>query len=150
MRRLDDQEKIMSTDSQTIFSDASARAKHRCPVNGVIYPRVSERTMLHHLKAPWNEKIDDQHYYYCDDPECEVMYFNERDETIHVARLRTEVGTKSRCPGDTICYCFGVTSREAEETPRLRTYIVKQTKAGKCACEVRNPFGRCCLKDFPR
>ncbi len=132
----------MSIDSQTMFSDASARAKHRCPVNGVIYPRVSERTMLHHLKAPWNEKIDD--------PECDVMYFNERDETIHVERLRTEVGTKSRCPGDTVCYCFGVSSREAEDKPQLRTYIAKQTKAGKCACEIRNPFGRCCLKDFRR
>ncbi len=140
----------MSTRSQTTVSDISTRAKHRCPVNGITYPQVSETTMLHHLQAPWNESIGNQHYYYCDDPDCEVMYFNERDEVIYVGQLRTKVGTKRRYPGDTICYCFGVSAQEAKDEPWLRTYVAKQTKAGKCACEVRNPFGRCCLKDFPR
>ncbi len=140
----------MASDSQTNIIDTSASAKHRCPVNGVVYPRVSEKTMLHHLHAPWSESIGDERYYYCDDPDCEVMYFNQRDETIDVESLRTRVGTKSRDPGGTICYCFGVSAQEANDKPQLRNYVAKQTKAGKCACEVRNPFGRCCLKDFPQ
>jgi len=32
---------------------------------------------------------------------------------------------------------------------RLKDFVVEQTKADVCACDIRNPSGRCCLKDFP-
>lgn len=140
----------MTTNTEVITRETNGSAKHRCPVNGVVYPGVSEKTMLHHLRAPWSARIGDERYYYCDDPNCKVMYFNERDETVTVERLRTRVGRKSRNSGGIICYCFGISAREAIENPRLRNYVAKKTQQGKCACEVRNPFGRCCLKDFPR
>ena len=31
-----------------------------------------------------------------------------------------------------------------------RAYIIRQTKRRTCACDVRNPSGQCCLKNFPR
>jgi hypothetical protein len=28
--------------------------------------------------------------------------------------------------------------------------VIEQTRLHNCACDVRNPSGRCCLKDFPK
>jgi hypothetical protein len=50
-----------------------------------------------------------------------------------------------------ICYCFDITERmvleEIEATGRtaIPDYIKAQVKAGRCACETKNPSGRCCL-----
>jgi hypothetical protein len=32
----------------------------------------------------------------------------------------------------------------------VRDMITREVKAGHCACEVRNPTGRCCLGDVAR
>jgi len=34
--------------------------------------------------------------------------------------------------------------------PGIRDFVVAQTRLGLCACDTRNPSGRCCLIDFPR
>jgi len=140
----------MVANNPTTFSHGGTERTHRCPKNGVMYPTVAEKTMLHHLRRPWNANIRNQRYYYCDDPDCAVVYFGEDDETISFAELRTAVGTKWRDKGGIICYCFGVSKGEAASDPRIKAYVVNQTKLGKCACEVRNPYGRCCLRDFSR
>ena len=140
----------MATLSSANATGKSSGRRHRCPKNGIAYPSVSEKTMLHHLKTPWQVNAQDQLYYYCDDPGCSVIYFGEDNEIISVEELRTSVGTKSRDLNATICYCFGVTKREAAADVALKNYVTEQTKSGKCACEVRNPYGRCCLKDFAR
>jgi hypothetical protein len=52
-----------------------------------------------------------------------------------------------------ICYCFGETeaSIRAEFETRGRSQVVERIRthiaAGRCACEVRNPRGACCLGD---
>ena len=135
--------------SVTATGENSGR-RHRCPTNGVAYPSVSEKTMLHHLKTPWNVNVRDQRYYYCDDPECSVVYFGEDNEVFSVEALRTPVGMKSRDINATICYCFGVSKREAATDPAVKAYVTEKTKTGQCACEVKNPYGRCCLRDFAR
>jgi len=32
----------------------------------------------------------------------------------------------------------------------IKAFVVQQTKEKLCACESRNPSGRCCLADFKR
>jgi len=32
----------------------------------------------------------------------------------------------------------------------IKAFVIQQTKEGLCACESRNPSGRCCLADFRR
>jgi hypothetical protein len=49
-----------------------------------------------------------------------------------------------------LCYCFGVTKADARSDPGIKKFVMAQTKLGLCACEMRNPSGRCCLPDFPR
>lgn len=64
------------------------------------------------------------------------------------AREKLPLGTRP------ICYCLGETEEEgirakveatgqSRATERIRAHIA----AGRCACDVRNPRGRCCLGD---
>ncbi len=68
--------------------------KHQCPVNGNECKTVSIKTIQHHIKQPWNWAVSDQSYYFCDDPDCDVVYFGEDDSVILKAELRTVVGIK--------------------------------------------------------
>jgi hypothetical protein len=49
-----------------------------------------------------------------------------------------------------LCYCFGVSRADAACDPALRDFVVAATRDGQCACDTRNPSGRCCLKDLPK
>lgn len=121
--------------------------RHHCPVNGEEYQSISATTILHHITKPWQWQALDQSYYYCDDPECKVAYFGEDNSVINTSDLRNSIDIKQKFKNPTICYCFGVTLDTAN--PEIKEFIIRKTKEKQCACEVRNPSGRCCLKDFP-
>ena len=122
---------------------------HRCPVNGKEYKGVSEKTILHHIKTPWLWRRTSHEYYFCDDPECEVVYFGQDNSVINTSELRTTVGVKEKSGDALVCYCFGVTTQQAATNPEAKEFVVKETKEHVCECEARNPSGKCCLKDFP-
>ena len=122
---------------------------HVCPANGQEYKSVAQKTILHHITSPWNWTEKQQGYYFCDDPNCDVVYFGEDNSVITKPALRTIVGIKDHKPEALTCYCFGVSNLEAQEHPVIRDFIVSKTKTGICSCDTSNPSGRCCLKDFP-
>ena len=68
---------------------------------------------------------------------------------INKAELRTPVGIKEKTDDIFSCYCFGVTKLQAKQDTAIKTYVTKQTKEKNFTCDIRNPSGRCCLKDFP-
>jgi len=111
---------------------------------------VSIVTIAHHIKEPWNWKNKEQGYYFCDDPECDVVYFGQDNSIIQKQQLRTPVGIKQKSEESLICYCFGVNRHEASTNIKAKTFVIKNTKNHTCACEIRNPSGKCCLKDFPK
>jgi hypothetical protein len=121
-----------------------------CPVNGKPYLPVTQKTMSHHLKQPWNWQAKEQGYYFCSDPECEVVYFAEDDSVIKTSELRTSVGVKTMQADSVICYCYGVTLGDAQSDSSIKEFVVQKTKVDECACDTRNPSGKCCLKDFPK
>jgi hypothetical protein len=123
---------------------------HQCPANGKEYKGVTEKTILHHIKAPWRWSGKQQAYYFCDDPECDVVYFGQDDSDIKKTELRTTVGINEKSDDALVCYCFGVTAQEAITNPEVKAFVVKETKEQVCECEARNPSGKCCLKDFPK
>jgi hypothetical protein len=123
--------------------------KKQCPVNGRLYASVSTTTIKHYIKEPWNWKKKDQGYYFCDEPECDVVYFGQDDEVIDKTCLRTPVGIKENMKNSIVCYCFGITIAEATNNPEVRNFVLEEVKEQTCACEARNPSGRCCLKHFP-
>ncbi len=122
-----------------------------CPVNGQSYHRVERKTLLHHLRKPWQLELPQQAYYFCDSPDCDVVYFGQDQKTFTQADLRTQVGQKSQRDDRTLCYCFDV--KQGDLALRLgaaRNFVIDQTRDSTCDCEIRNPSGRCCLKDFPK
>ena len=125
--------------------------KAACPLNGQLYPQVARKTLLHHLNKPWQLDIPEQAYYFCDSKDCEVVYFGADKRSFTQAELRTHVGQKSSHPERTLCYCFDVTAQDTETyRDEPRAFVIEQTRNGSCDCEIRNPAGRCCLKDFPK
>ncbi|MEN8800785.1 MAG: hypothetical protein ABF297_02315 [Thiogranum sp.] len=118
-------------------------------MNGQEYKSIALKTVLHHIKSPWDWSEKGQGYYFCDDPDCDVVYFGEDDSVITRSEIRTVVGIKECKPDALTCYCFGVSNLEAQQHPAIRDFIVDKTKSGLCSCDTSNPSGRCCLKDFP-
>ena len=140
----------MSECCSTSGCESSHLKKRRCPSNGREYAEVSARTIAHHIKEAWAWQPAGHRYFFCDDPDCEVVYFGDEGSTILKSQLRTQLGLKEMSDEGLLCYCFGVTKRDFRSNPAVRDFVVGQTKAGLCSCETSNPSGRCCLKDLPR
>lgn len=130
-------------------ADATPR-KYRCPANGKEYGQVAADTIKHHLHQPWRWTAQAQGYYFCDDPDCEVVYFGQDDSVIEKSALRTEVGVKTRSAEALICYCYGVSYAQAAALPAAKAFIIAETRRKACACDTRNPSGTCCLASFPK
>ena len=53
-----------------------------------------------------------------------------------------------------LCHCFDVsesdyrTALQHGSSEAIKAFVVQQTKDKLCACESRNPAGRCCLASF--
>ena len=138
-------EKISTTESK-----AAHPKKHPCPNNGLEYAEVSAKTISHHLKHAWKWKDKGVRYFFCTDPDCDVVYFGDDGSTFTKAHLRTTVGIKETSNDALACYCFGISKADAINDPSIRQYVMSQTKNAQCSCDVSNPSGRCCLKDLPR
>ncbi|RUM94237.1 MAG: hypothetical protein DSZ28_04245 [Thiothrix sp.] len=124
--------------------------KLNCPVNGKAYSSVEPKTISHHLKQSWKWSAVEQGYYFCSDPECDVVYFSEDGSVIKTSELRSSVGVKEMKPDSIICYCYGVTLGDAKSDASIKEFVIQKTKVDECACDTRNPSGRCCLKNFPK
>lgn len=128
----------------------------QCPADGRSCRRVELRTVLHQLKRPHVNRPTTQGYYFCDNQECDVVYFGQDGSVITRHDVRSEIGQKSRSSDRVICYCFGINEGEIlgeighECSSSPKEFVIEQTRLHNCACDVRNPSGRCCLKDFPK
>ena len=128
----------------------SVRNTHTCPSNKQVYSEVTVATVLHHIRHGWNYSWQDKRFYFCDDPDCDVVYFSDDDAVITQPDLSTKVGIKSDAEDAMICYCFGVTQADARQDPSIKDFVIQQTKSKFCTCETSNPSGKCCLKNFPK
>lgn len=123
--------------------------KCRCPVSGDESCEVSVITIAHHIREPWLWTPSDKRYFFCDAPDCDVVYFDEDGVSITKSQMRSVVGIKEESSNAPLCYCYGVSRADAMNDRDIKAYVVSQTKQGKCSCTILNPSGRCCLKDFP-
>ena len=124
--------------------------KANCPKSGNKCSSVSEDTILKHIKSPWDWKNKKQNYFFCDDPDCDVVYFGEDKSVINQSEIRASVGIKDKSNNALVCYCFGITKQNIHSNPSIKDFVIKQIKEKTCACEYLNPSGKCCLKDFPK
>lgn len=90
---------------------------------------------------------------FCASAACEVVYVSDAGQVFRVEDLRVPVWQKLPPGRGIVCYCFGENEgdmqREIDEhghtlaVERVRSHIANR----RCACEVRNPRGACCLGD---
>jgi len=88
----------------------------------------------------------------CETSDCPVVYFGQLPETIYRAdALNVSPGFKDGGGDALLCYCFDKRRRDIEKDLRasgetaISTEIQAAIRAQACACEVRNPTGKCCL-----
>lgn len=136
-----------TTSCETTVSPAPKT--YTCPLNHKKYRQVPVKTVLHNIIQPWNQEKEKQDYYFCDDPDCDVVYFALDDNVICTHELRSTIGIKCKTADSTLCYCFGITFEQALVNPGLKQYVIEKTAQQMCECATRNPSGKCCLKDFP-
>jgi len=140
----------MSERCQVPVDHRSSEAQ--CPVCGQKGQHVKRRTLEHLLTESALARLTDYPYFFCATLMCPVVYFsNEAGSRFHKEDVRVRIGVKETEDPVPICYCFDITERmvleEIEATGRttIPDYIKAQVKAGRCACETKNPSGRCCL-----
>ncbi len=131
-------------------------AKHppvmACPLSGTRSKQVDTLTvksLVRHLRfgAPTAQ------YYFCEDSNCDVVYFPWQPDapTFRKSELLVPVGVKEKSDPIPVCYCFGVTRKDIEEEiwetgkSTFAQRIKAEVQRGNCACEVKNPSGKCCL-----
>ncbi len=138
-------------------SKTKVKKKEVCPQCNAEQNITSYQTVLHHLKTPYVQQLDEQRgYYFCRNTNCDTVYFDTENKVFGKEDVRMEIGQKSNLDTRQICYCFDVTFDkvvlEIEEKgfSEIKEFVKSQTKAKNCACEIRNPAGRCCLIDFPK
>lgn len=128
--------------------------KALCPECNTQQNTVAFQTVLFHIKCPENQNLLQTDFYFCNNPQCTMVYFTEGGKTFEKSQIRGHVGQKRKDPQRTLCYCFGLSQKQFDDEIKAqgrspsKEWIIEQTRKHICACEIRNPSGRCCLKDF--
>jgi hypothetical protein len=100
-------------------------------------------------------KLSAQEYKLCRKRGCPVVYYGG-EARLEKSELRVPVNFKERDYEGPVCYCFNhtVAGIRAEIQTKghstVQAMIAQEVKAGRCACEVKNPAGTCCLGDVTR
>ena len=98
-------------------------------------------------------RYEHEAYRFCPDARCPVAYFSERGTIFTTSDVRERTWHKETPGHRTVCYCFGENEADiaAEIERQGRSDAVHRVRAniaaGRCACEIRNPRGACCLAD---
>jgi hypothetical protein len=125
----------------------------RCPVSGSQGIAVDLVTVKALLTDRALARLAPGDYRFCPDPSCEVVYFSAGGAPFMTADVRVPVWQKMPAGDRPMCYCFGESEasiRAEIETVGASTAVERirqHIDAERCACEVRNPRGACCLGD---
>ena len=130
--------------------DTETPAGAVCPADGAKGDPVKRLTVAARIKVPVPPA---QEFWLCRSPDCGVVYFGSEGTTITTDQVHEIPGFKAGGSG-LVCYCFEHTEANLMEEVRLSgtsstlASVEDQVRAGNCACEVRNPTGKCCLEDL--
>jgi hypothetical protein len=125
----------------------------RCPQSGSAGPAVDLQTVKALLTEQALARLEPAVYRFCADARCDVVYFSSTGSHFGTADLRVPVWQKQPSGSRLVCYCFGESEASMRTEIQLtgRSLAVQRIRehitAGRCACDVRNPRGTCCLGD---
>src|SRR6266446_205488 len=125
----------------------------RCPASGSQGAAVDVLTVKALLTESALRRFLPGEYRFCSDADCDVVYFSADGQRFTATDIRVPVWQKLPFGARPICYCFAESEASirsefesagvSKAVERVREHI----DAGRCACEVRNPRGACCLGD---
>ena len=127
-----------------------------CPVSGTTGAPVERQVVKALLTEAALRRFRVAEYRFCADADCTVAYFSDAGDVFTTADVRVPVWQKEPFGGRIVCYCFGETESGIAEEIRQhgRSAAVERVRehiaAERCACEIRNPRGVCCLGDVRR
>lgn len=124
-----------------------------CPGNGRRGAPVALRTVKAMLVPEALRRVGREQHYYCSDTGCSVVYFSRGGAHYSTEDVSVPVADKQVGRPMLVCYCFGYVAEEAVAAsgvaePAAIVAIRSHVNAGRCACDVRNPSGRCCLRSL--
>lgn len=119
----------------------------RCGGSGRTVDRITVKALLRPVALM---RLTATEHRFCPTADCPVVYFGP-GEVFKRGDLTVPVFQKEPPGNRLVCYCFGVSEgdlhRELGETGRstVSDHITALVRADRCACEVKNPQGSCCL-----
>lgn len=125
-----------------------------CPVTGTTGTRVRLQTVKAILTEAGLRRLVPTSYYFCPEPACTVVYFSQHGEHYSTYDVRTSVWQKEPVGRRLLCYCFGENEQAmaseiaATGTSGALDRVKEHVRSGRCACDIRNPRGVCCLGDL--
>lgn len=127
-----------------------AEAPTHCPECGRTGRKVQRITVKALIRPEALARLSAPEHRFCATPSCPVVYFG-RGVVFRRDEILVPVFQKEPAGDRTVCYCFAVTEREirreveASGRSTVGQRITDLVKADRCACEVKNPQGSCCL-----
>ena len=131
-------------------TEPGARACPNCGDRGAAVQLQTVKALLTDVAL---RRVQLTHYRFCASRTCDVVYFGDKGDLFDTNEVRVPVWHKQTTGARLLCYCFGETEPviraellehgHSSVTQRIREHIAAQ----RCACELRNPRGACCLGD---
>jgi hypothetical protein len=125
-----------------------------CPTCQQAAGRVEATTVKALLTPGALARLNLAGFYFCASGTCDTVYFSDAGQVFRTVDVAVGVWQKQPDSERTFCYCFGESAAamrsELESSGRIaaiervRHHIAER----RCACEIRNPRGVCCLGDL--
>jgi hypothetical protein len=138
------------SDCRNSPGEPGARACETCTERGSPVQLQTVKALLTEVAL---RRVRLTRYRFCASPTCDTVYFGDAGDRFGTGDIRVPVWQKEPSGARLLCYCFGETEssiraellkqRRTDVVVRIREYIAAQ----RCACDLRNPRGVCCLGD---
>ncbi len=128
----------------------------RCPRCGAVGRVVADETIQAILKPGQADGLLAVERRFCATPSCQVLYYAAGGRLVEKDAASVRVGVKETEDPVPLCYCFGFDRADVRRQVSERgecdipARIAAEIRAGRCACEVKNPSGACCLGEVNR
>jgi hypothetical protein len=122
-----------------------------CPRCGEVGRVVADETIQAILKRGAATPLLALERRFCKTRSCKVLYYGADGRFVEKGAAVVRIGVKETEDPIPLCYCFNFSradvQREVAEagSSSIPARITAEVKAGRCACEVKNPSGACCL-----
>ncbi len=123
-----------------------------CPRCGTVGRVVGDETTTAILKPDAAASLlAVERRFFCRTPRCDVLYYGADGRSVEKSAATVRVGMKESADPVLLCYCFGFQRAEVRKEVAatgectIPARITAEVRAGRCACETKNPSGACCL-----